>query len=114
LQTWGKKDWWLGFSVCVDWRAETLEGIGGCELHVVADHADIRELKNAWLGFRTRVMRAILTSAAAALCQCHLGDEVGVHEHVAGVDGDVEHRGVAVVVEVFLNESVKFQVQRTE
>jgi len=91
-----------------------LEGIGGCELHVVADHADIRELKNAWLGFRTRVVRAILTSAAAALCQCHLGDEVGVHEHVAGVDGDVEHRGVAVVVEVFLNESVKFQVQRTE
>lgn len=63
-------------------------------------------------------MRAILTSAAAAaaaaLSVCHLGDEVGVHEHVAGVDGDVEYRGVAVVVEVFLKEPVTSQVQRTE
>ena len=35
----------------------------------------------------------------------HLGDEVGVHEHVAGVDGDMEHRGVAEVVEVLLKPS---------
>ena len=91
---------------------ETLEGICGGELDVVGDHADIRQLQNARFGFRTRVVlvRAILTSAASSSCgcvSCHLGDEVGVHEHVAGVDGDVEHRGVAVVVEVFLNESVK-------
>ena len=44
-----------------------------------------------------------------SMSHSHLGDEVGVHEHVAGVDGDMEHRGVAEVVEVFLKPS---QVQK--